>query len=630
MIEKAQRAIAVILPVIAIIMALYQLLYTQVLLQAPDGHLITHIGFALVIVFLSLMSKSRKGWYLKFLLLLTSLVITGYLTVFLNEILLFRSAVPAFSDLVIGFLGIVVLIATAYLAYGKTFPIITAASIAYLILGRYLPPPFTVAAVPFKRILMWLSIPTGSDEGIYGNILGISAYYLFLFIFFGSVLHALGGTRFIIGIGKWVGSKLLSGPAAVAVIGSSLLGSVTGSTVANITITGAFTIPLMKKAGYPPQYAGAIEAVSSNGGQLMPPIMGATAFVMAGFTGIPYIEIAKVAIIPALLYYFNVFMYVQLAARKMGVLTVLEPVKGKQLLLDAPIFFIPLGVLIFLLIKGYTLPYVSFWSIMVLIVVGLLSSIRKEARLNLKQVISAITNGVQSASEIAMLCAVVGIVATAIKVSGLGIKLPLVIEEISHGYLLIALFIAMISSLLLGMGVPTTAAYLLVAIGAVPALLTMGVSVLQAHLFCFIFAIFSHITPPIAIGAMVASQIAGAKYWPTAWESIKAGFTGLLLPFLVIYAPVIILRPEVAFTLYVSKISAIVLATVSLQFGLSAYLLMPLRYIERTAFIITSLLCMVFLFSLNYLSLFLGVALFIGLIAFQLLKSSRTQKELPR
>jgi TRAP transporter 4TM/12TM fusion protein len=609
-------------------MAVYQLLYTQFYLQGPDGHLITHLGFALVIVFLSMMLETRKGWYLKLVLLLSSLAVTGYLMVLLEDLLLYRTAVPAAPDLIVGTLVILVIIAGAFLMYGATFPIIALSSIAYIILGRYLPPPFTVAAVRLKRLLMWLSVTQGTDEGVYGNILGISAYYLFLFILFGSLLHAFGGTRFIINIGKWIGSKLRSGPAAVAVIGSSLLGTVTGSTVANITITGAFSIPMMKKAGYEPKQAAAIEAVSSNGGQIMPPIMGATAFVIVGFAGIPYIEIAIAAVVPALLYYFSVFLYVQLTARKMAVQPVVEQVNTRQLLLDAPIFFLPLGVLVFLLAIGFTLPYVAFWSLMTLIAVSLLSSIRKEARLSLKKIITAISSGVRSASELAILCGLVGVVATAIKVSGLGIKLPLVIEELSRGYIPIALLVAMVSSILLGMGVPTPAAYLLVAIGAVPALLVMGVPLLQAHLFCFIFAIFSHLTPPIAIGAIVASQIAGAKYWPTAWEAVKAGFTAFLLPFFIIYAPVIILRPDTSLILSIAKIVAILLAISSLQLGLSAQLFTALRVGERTAFIIVSLLCTIFIFGQNIPFLLSGAALFIVSIGYQFIRRSRFKTHL--
>ncbi|MFQ5826256.1 MAG: TRAP transporter permease, partial [Dehalococcoidia bacterium] len=561
--QIGQRIIAIALPVVAIAMVVYQLAFTQYLIQDPTGHRITHLGLALTVVFLSLMLTDKKGWHLKLSLLVASVVTTGYFMYYLTPILEYRSAMPLTSDLVFGALVIVLAFAGSYLIFGKTFPIVAAAFVAYMVLGRYIPPPFTVAAVSLKRLLMWLSASVGTDEGVYGDILGLSANYLFLFIFFGSLLHTLGGTRFIMGAGQWLGSKLRSGPAAVAVVGSSLLGTITGSTVANITITGAFTIPLMKKAGYEPQQAGAIEAASSNGGQIMPPIMGATAFVMAGYSGIPYIKIVIAAILPAILYYFGVFLYVQLSAYKMNVIDITEPVSGRKLLLDAPLFFIPLALLVFLLSKGFTLPWVAFWSMMTLIVVALISNVLrsvrgrklllaalplfpalavlvfllgqgvawrwialwsmmtliavalinnvviKEARPTLKGAIDGVTRGARTASEMAVVTALIGVVATNIKVSGLGIKLPLVIQDISHGILFIALLIAMVSSILLGMGVPTVVAYLLVAIGAVPALRAMGVPLLQAHFFPFIFAVFSHLTPPVAIGALVASQLAG-------------------------------------------------------------------------------------------------------------------------
>lgn len=618
----APRVLRIALQIVAIAMAVYQLAFTQYLIQDPVGHRITHLGFALAVVLLAIMTdgKRRRDWVLGLGLLVSNLLIAAYLMVFLDEILTYRSAMPITSDLIIASLLLVVVFVTTYLIYGKTFPILAALSIIYLYFGRYLPYPYTVADVPVRRILMWLSASIGTEEGIYGDILAISSNYLFLFIFFGSMLEAFGGIRFVLEIGNWIGSKLKSGPAAVAVIGSSLLGTITGSTVANITITGSFTIPLMKKAGYMPKQAGAIETVSSNGGQIMPPIMGATAFVMAGFAGIPYVKIAVAAIVPALLYYLGVFLFVQLTAQKMKVVSVMEPIRSRQLLLDAPVFFAPLGVLVYLLAKGFSLPFVGFWSMMTLVLVSLVCSIRKGARLNFRRVMESLTKGVRTASEMAIVCALVGVVATCIKVSGLGIKLPIVIADISHGYLIIALIIAMVASILLGMGVPTPVAYILVAIGAVPALRTMGIDPLPAHLFCFVFAVFSHITPPVAIGALVASQIAGAKYWPTAWESVKAGCTAFLLPFFIIYTPVVILRPYAGLFHSIAEIVAIILAISSTQIFLSKYCLIPLTKPERYIFLITLLLCLIGLFNKNDPLLFAGVVLFVVNITWQLFR----------
>ncbi len=326
------------------------------------------------------------------------------------------------------------------------------------------------------------------------------------------------------------------------------------------------------------------------------------------------------ALVPALIYYFGLFLYVELTARKLVIEVPKVSVSGKQLLLDAPIFVVPLGILVFLLIQGYTLPFVAFWSMMSLIAVGLLSSLRKEARLNFKEVVERITGGVRIASEVAIMSALIGVVATAIKVSGLGMKLPLLIQDISGGHLIIALIIGMVASIILGMGVPTPAAYIMVAIGLVPALLAMGVPLLQAHLFPFIFAVFSHLTPPVAIGALIASRLAGAEYWATSKEALKAAFTAFLLPFFVIYASVIILRPEGGLILSIAQIVAIILAISSLQMGISNYALTPLRIHERSAFILSALLCLTFVFVQSYLFLVAGIGLFIVSIIWQFIK----------
>jgi TRAP transporter 4TM/12TM fusion protein len=624
--KGAQRAIAIALPIVAIAMAIYQLLYTQILIQSPEGHMITHLGFAFLVVFLSRMLKEtrRKYWYLIIVLLLLSLVVTCYLMIELDEILEYRTSIPATSDLIIGTLVIVILVVGNWLVFGKTFPMVSVVAIVYLVLGRYLPPPFTVPSISYQRLLMWLSVELGTGKGVYGDILDLSAIYLFLFIFFGGVLYAFGGTRFIIGLGQWVGSKLRSGPAMVALIGSSLLGTVTGSTVANITITGSFTIPMMKKSGYSPEQAGAIETVSSNGGQITPPIMGATAFLMAGFANIPYIQIVIAAIVPALLYFICVFFYITLTAQKMEIRASIKAVKGRQLLLDSPIFFLPLAVLVFLLVKGYTLPFVGFWSILTTIVVGLLiSAMRKEARLDFKETLKKVVDGIRSASEIAMICGLLGVVVSAIVSSGLAVKLPLAIEDLSHGILLIALFITMISSMLLGIGVPTPAAYMLVAVGAVPTLIKIGVPLLPAHLFCFVSAISSHITPPIAIGALVASQIAGANYWKTAWESVKAAFAKYLLPFFFIYAPVVLLRPDLGFLPSLFQVMAIFVVIIALQIGVSNYCFTNLGLDETIAFIMASIFSLFAVFAKNELFFFIGMALFVVSIVRQFVMGSK-------
>jgi len=617
-----KNTIAIAISIVAIAMALYQLIYTQILIQSPDGHLITHLGFAFVVVFLSRLrtEAGKKRKILLWVLLILSLAVTGYLMIELDEILEYRTSIPAKSDLIVGTLVIIILLVGNWMIFGRTFTIVSLVAVTYLVVGRYLPAPFTVPAISYQRLLMWLSVELGSGKGVYGNILDMSATYLFLFIFFGGVLFAFGGTRFIIGFGRWVGSKLRSGPAMVALFGSSLLGTITGSTVANITITGSFTIPMMKKSGYTPEQSAAIETVSSNGGQLTPPIMGATAFLMAGFANIPYIEIVVAAIVPALLKFICVFFYITLTAKKMGIRATVEPVKPKKLLRDSPIFFLPLGVLVFLLVKGYTLPFVGFWSIMTLIAVALISSaLIKEARLDFKDTLNKVLSAIVSASQIAMICGLLGVVVSAIVSSGLAVKLPLAIEDLSQGILLVALFITMISSMLLGIGVPTPAAYMLVAVGAVPTLLNMGVPILAAHLFCFVSAISSHITPPIAIGALVASKMAGANYWKTTWEAVKAAFAKYLLPFFFIYAPITLLRPDAGFFISSLQVIAILMVILSLQIGVSRYCFTDLRWDETTMAILSSIFSLAAVFTRSTLFLSIGLALFAICVARQFL-----------
>ncbi|MBW1712013.1 MAG: TRAP transporter fused permease subunit, partial [Deltaproteobacteria bacterium] len=612
--ERLTEVSAKILRWVAIIMGLYQLLYTQIMIQDPEGHMITHLGLALVVVILSLMAKSqtKANWSFNLVMLICSLGATVYLLISLDALMLFRSAIPILSDLVIGGLVAFVLLVVNWIVFGKAFPLLTLVSLAYLLLGRYLPPPLTVADVGFFKLWQWVTVEFEGGQGVYGDILQLSAVYLFLFILFGGLLSAFGGTRFIIGLGRWIGSKLSAGPAMVALTGSSLLGTITGSTVANVTITGAFTIPMMKNSGYTPEQAGAIEAVSSNGGQITPPVMGATAFILAGFAGIPYINIVIAAVIPAVIYYFCVFCYIQLTSKKLRLKSIVEPVSGKQLLLDAPIFVVPIGLLVFLLNQGYSLPYVGFWSILAIIGFGLLSSIRKEARLDFSKVVNDIQKSVVTGSQIAVICALIGVVATCIKVSGLGIKLPLVIQDISGGVLLIALFIAMVSSILLGMGVPTAAAYMLVAIGAVPALLGMGVPLLSAHLFCFIFAAFSHITPPVAIGALVAARMAKANYWQTNWEAIKAAFVAFLLPYFIVYIPLIIMKPDAGWLISASQIVSIIVMVVASQRFLTGYCFGLIGLFERGVFASVSVLCAVYVFSRQPFFFVAGAVVFVA------------------
>jgi len=604
---------AAVVAAVALLMCLYQLAFTQLLLVEPALHTVLHVGFALVVTFLDVFHtkalEGKRAWF-SFSLVIVTVIVTIYLFVYRFE-LSERIIFPLSRDVVIGVAAIVVLFVAAIMRFGKTLPIVAGVLIAYAVFGQYLPEPFRTPDLEIRdQLIPYLSLGIGTGWGIYGNVVAISANYLFLLILFGSVLAASGGTRFIIGIGQMVGSRLTSGPAAVAVVGSSLLGTVTGSTAANISITGAFTIPLMKKVGYPPKIAAAIEAASSNGGQIMPPLMGVTAFVMAGYTGIPYVQIMIAAIVPALLYYMLLMMYAQIQGKKMQIARHPVAVDRKELLLDSPGFLIPLIVLVTLLLKGYSLMFLAFWSIVAVLATSL---IRKKTRPSLQTVMKAFVRGARAGSEIAVATALIGIIVTCFSVTGLGIKIPTLVEMLSGGSLPIALFITMIVSIILGAGVPTIVAYLLVAVTAVPAILKMGVPLLQAHYFAMFYAAFSHLTPPVAIGVIVASGLAGSKFWPTCWESMKAAAAGLLLPWVIVYAPVVILRPE-NLMFGIAEIIAIILALFSIQVVCSNHLIVDLNFKERAGFLLAMITLFATLVTNNYLFLGAGtVILAIGI-----------------
>lgn len=343
-------------------------------------------------------------------------------------------------------------------------------------------------------------------------------------------------------LGNLVSSKLKSGPAALAVVSSALMGSITGSTVANITITGAFTIPMMKKAGYKPQHAAAIEAASSNGGQFLPPIMGATVFVMASYTGIPYLEIAKAAVISAIVYYIMLLLYAELNARKLDLTYIPVEIDYKSLLLDAPLFIVPLAMLVIMLMKGFSLMAVVFWSILAVVVLGLLSCLRKDVRLDWQEVKEKFADGALTGANVAILLAVIGVPVAAIEVTGLTLKLSVLFGNLAGNNLLLLLIFTMITAILLGTAVPTPAAYVIVATVLSPILIKNGLPKMQAHLFPMFYAFLSHLTPPVGIGLLVACKLAGSKYIDGAIEVWKAAFPSMLLPFFFVYCPAVLLQ----------------------------------------------------------------------------------------
>lgn len=537
--------------IILFVFILYQLYYVRKVPYEPAKHAIIHLGFAMVVSAWARLrsknlSKARRATII--LVIIASVVVTLYF--FLNyKMILSNPSFPPFWALVMGVLAAFTSILLVYWTYGLLFPIFSVIAFLYVLYGKYIPGVLKATSSSLPRAITILATDVTSPWGVYGSLLALSANYLFLFIIFGSVLHAFGGLRFIMQLGNLAASKLRSGPAALAVITSALMGSITGSTVANITITGAFTIPLMKKAGYKPSQAAAIEAAASNGGQFLPPIMGATVFVMSSYTGIPYLTIAKAAIIPALIYFVMLLMYAELNARKLNIIKLPLDMNWRNLVLDAPLFIVPLGMLVGMLMKGYSLMNVIFWSIMMVVGLGLISNLRKDAKLDWYEVRDKFAEGAITGSNVAIILAVIGITVAAIEVTGLTLKLSIFFAALAGNNLLLLLFFTMLTSLILGTAVPTPAAYVIVATVLSPLLIRLGLPTLQAHLFPMFFAFLSHLTPPVGIGLIVACKMSDSSYRDGAIEVWKAAFPSLFLPFVFVYSPAILLQYDNVATL---------------------------------------------------------------------------------
>ncbi len=605
------KMLNVAIAVVAIAMVLYHLISTQYLLQPTVLFKNTHLGFAFLLVFLVSIRKSPKRWWLWLVLALAALTVTGYIQVYYMD-LLRRAGINTVGDMVLAVVLVILCLEATRQAFGLVLPIFICVFIVYFFLGQYLPGPLEASFYNTKHVLLKLVL--NFEGGVHGIVLGVSARYIFLFILFGALVQASGAGKFFLQLGRLIGRHFRGGPALAAVVGSALFGSITGSTSANILVTGSFTIPLMKRVGYRPAQAGAIEASASTVGQIMPPVMGATAFVMAEFTETPYVHIIFMALLPALLCYLSMAVYVQLQAMKMNISPLVEEFDAKEMLRHAPLFFVPLFLIIGLLAIGYTPMYAIFWAIVAIVILNLA---RKETRLSLRGWIQALSDGAILGAKIAVMCAAIGIVVSAIITTGLGLKIPGVVEQLSGGNLLIILVLTAFISILLGMGMPTTAAYILVAFMVAPVLVRLGIPLIAAHFFAFYFAVFSIITPPVAPGAATASVIAGSKFWETAIETTKVAAVGFLVPFMFVFWPTLLGQFQSPLSAVIQLVASIVMI-VSLQVGIVGHYMVACSLPHRALSIASLVALFIYCFTGNYVFLFAGLGAFVALTLLQL------------
>ncbi len=521
--------------VTALAMIAYHFYFIVELPYESSVNAIVHLGFAFTVLLTHFLSKRVSPVHL--ILLAVGLYVSIYFFANYDRILDDPSYPPT-GALVAGVLASLVAFYLAYKAFGIVFPIVTVVGIAYMWLGSSLPGGLKAPSMDVERMITLLAADVTSPWGLYGSLLILSANYLFLFIIFGSLLEAFGGLRFVMSLGTWAAGFFRSGAAALCVITSALLGSITGSTVANITITGTFTIPLMKKSRFSAEQAAAIETAASSGGQILPPVMGATVFVMSGFTGIPYLSIVKASVAAALIYFGILLIYAELNARKSDILPLArETVDMRGLFLSAPVFLVPLGLLLYLLFLGLSLMKTIYFCILATVALGLVCNLFQRERLNWKEVLGKTVQGVISGSQIAVVLSLIGLAVACVEVTGLGMRLGGLLVSLSFNNLHILLLLTAVTAIVLGIGLPSPAAYIICATILSPALVKMGVPLLQAHLFPLYFALFSHLTPPVGIGLMVACKMAEAHYLKAAVEAMKAAFPSFILPFMFVYSP---------------------------------------------------------------------------------------------
>jgi TRAP transporter 4TM/12TM fusion protein len=546
-----------------------------------------HLTFAIVAVYV-LYPASRKGsktttpiydWILAVL----SGGVIGYIIFFFNDIAR-RGAEPLPYEIWLGIAAIILVLEAGRRVVGNVLPCMSILFLLYCHFGYMAPGMFQIRGYTLSRIIQHMYL---TPEGIFGLALGVSATFVIVFIIFGAFLSQSGGARFFNELALAVAGGTPGGPAKVAVVASGLLGTINGSSVANVATTGTFTIPLMKRVGYPPHYAGAVEACASTGGQLMPPIMGAGAFIMSEFLGIPYLTIAAAAIIPAFIYYTAIFTNVHIRARKenfQGLPKDQLPVVREVMSRDGHLL-VPVIVIIATLLMKYTPLRAGFIGVVSVILV---SSLKQNTRMGVKDLIKALEEGARGALGVALACALVGFVVGTSSLTSLGLTISNNIIEISGGNLLLTLIMAMVACLVLGMGLPTTANYIVCSTIIAPALIGMKVLPLSAHLFVFYFGIMADLTPPVCLAAFTGAGIAGASPSKTGFTATKIALCSYIMPYMFVYNPMILLQNVVLYELVILVVSA-TLGVVVLAGAFEGWFYRTLKVYERLVMSICAL-----------------------------------------
>ncbi|WP_200084880.1 TRAP transporter permease [Salicibibacter cibi] len=607
--REFQGIVSLMITILAIIWPLYHLYTTYFGMPDTLIHRSIHLTFALTLIFILLppskkLKKSRLFLRLDMVLVVMS-VIVGLYIIQNAEVFIERAGLPILADYIYGSIGIVLVIEATRRVLGLALPIVAVVFLVYAYTGEYWPLIFSHAGNDHGQIISSLFL---SLDGIFGVALGVSSTILIIFILMAYFLMATGSGNFFMNLAMALIGWVRGGPAKMAVVSSGLFGSITGSAAANVVSTGAITIPMMKRLGYSPKVAGAVEATASTGAQLVPPIMGAAAFVMAETLGIPYSQVVIAAIVPAILFFISLLIMVDLEAAKKN----LAGVPRKE----APSFIktiregwfhaLPLLLLFYLLlVVDYSPARAGFFAIVLAIVINI---INKKNRLSIKQFFKVLEKGAIGTMEIAIACACAGIIIGSFALTGLGPRMSSILIELSQGYLLPLLILAMIAAIIMGMSLPTIVIYMVLAVLVAPTLVDLGVIPIAAHLFVFYFGVLSAIVPPVAFAAFYGAGIAGSDPMKTSFTAFRLSTCALIIPFMFVYQPSLLTIGSTS-EILLSIVTAVI-GIASITIGIQGYIFSKITTWKR----LLVFACGILLIDANFITSIIGIVLLALLI----------------
>jgi TRAP transporter 4TM/12TM fusion protein len=588
-VRELNRPLTLIAKAISALFAFFYLYTAGFGIFSTESHRGFYLLFSFLLCFL-FYPAARKAPYNRALLVLDGLLIllsTAAIIYWMDQYAdyaSYRVAYPNVWDTFWGSILILICLEVTRRVMGNTLAIVGLLFVVQLYFGPHLPGAFAHRGMTITRII---EFNYSTTEGIFGTVVSVFSTYVMPFLVFGAFLQRSGGGQFFIDLAKALAGHISGGPALIAVWGSAVFGSMSGSPVANVVATGSFTIPMMKKSGFKADFAGAVEAAASTGGQFLPPIMGAAAFILATLTETTYAKIVVMASVPALLYYFSLTSMVYFHAKKSGILGLPreELPRVSDVLRKGWYYAFTIVIAIYLIVVGFSPPVVAFWAT---VFVSACSMLRKETRFTPAGIFATLDIAGKSGLTVAATAGTLGLVMGGITLSGLGVTFSHILLSLSGGSIFLTIILIMLISTIVGMGLPTTAAYIVLAILAAPSLVMMGVPLVQAHMLCFWLSMTSNITPPVCVAAFAGASVAGGDPMKTGLHACVLGAFLYLLPFAFVYTPgVMLIGP---WSEVVPVILSFAFATIALSAAVQGWLMRRLKLWERGVYLISSIL----------------------------------------